>query len=159
MEGLPNPCIIRGGSKSAGVGCGWSEGEAFLLQLGVDGFESEVGVLSSRSTVSRLDAGMPSMCRRLGSGAAAYTEALVVLTSASAAGGAAASARRGLKEAELTEAQVAKRDAKAAAKREEKRAAKKAKRKAKVLDEATIAARKAKFQRKKQRRAARKEAA
>ena len=61
-------------------------------------------------------------------------------------------ARKGLREAELTDAQKARRDAKAARAKERRRAQAKARKKAKPLSEAQIAARKEKFQRKKKRR-------
>ena len=68
-------------------------------------------------------------------------------------------ARKGLREAELTDAQKARRDAKAARAKERRRAQAKARKKAKPLSEAQIAARKEKFQRKKKRRAERAAAA
>jgi len=70
-------------------------------------------------------------------------------------------ARRGLRENALDDAQLAKRDAKAAARRDKKRAAAKARKKDKLkhLSADQIAARQAKFQRKKARRADRKTAA
>ena len=61
-------------------------------------------------------------------------------------------ARKGLRESELTDAQKARRDAKAARAKERRRAQAKARKKAKPLSEAQIAARKEKFQRKKKRR-------
>lgn len=68
-------------------------------------------------------------------------------------------ARKGLRESELTDAQKARRDAKAARAKERRRAQAKARKKAKPLSEAQIAARKEKFQRKKKRRAERAAAA
>ena len=68
-------------------------------------------------------------------------------------------ARKGLREAELTDAQKARRDAKAARAKERRRAQAKARKKAKPLSEAQIAARKEKFQRKKKRREERRAAA
>ena len=68
-------------------------------------------------------------------------------------------ARKGLREAELTDAQKARRDAKAARAKERRRAQAKARKKAKPLSDAQIAARKEKFQRKKKRRAERAAAA
>ena len=61
-------------------------------------------------------------------------------------------ARKGLRESELTDAQKARRDAKAARAKERRHAQAKARKKAKPLSEAQIAARKEKFQRKKKRR-------
>ena len=61
-------------------------------------------------------------------------------------------ARKGLRESELTDAQKARRDAKAARAKERRRAQAKARKKAKPLSDAQIAARKEKFQRKKKRR-------
>ena len=68
-------------------------------------------------------------------------------------------ARKGLRESELTDAQKARRDAKAARAKERRRAQAKARKKAKPLSEAQIAARKEKFQRKKKRREERRAAA
>ena len=68
-------------------------------------------------------------------------------------------ARKGLREAELTDAQKARRDAKAARAKERRRAQAKARKKAKPLSDAQIAARKEKFQRKKKRREERRAAA
>ena len=68
-------------------------------------------------------------------------------------------ARKGLREAELTDAQKARHDAKAARAKERRRAQAKARKKAKPLSDAQIAARKEKFQRKKKRRAERAAAA